>query len=323
MHRRSLPILLAAASGAVGAAVLAQDEVFTDPAGAPLDFRLQGEYAGQAGKRQWGLQVVALGGGSFAAQLLPGGLPGSGWDGRTRIAGAGTVSGEGLKLQGEGWDAQATTAGALTGRAPGGDPLVMRRVERQSPTLGLKPPPEAKILFNGSGVDAWRNGKSTNDGLLRAGARTTDRWRSMRLHLEFRTPFQPRARGQARGNSGVFVADLYEIQILDSFGLEGKNNECGGVYSQAAPTINMCLPPLTWQTYDIDFTAARIAEGGKVTAPARLTLRHNGVVVHNDLELKATPGGGRSAEDGQPGALYIQDHGDPVVLRNIWLLPSH
>jgi hypothetical protein len=129
----------------------------------------------------------------------------------------------------------------------------------------------------------------------------------------------PKSSGQARGNSGVYVQSRYEVQVLDSFGLEGKNNECGGIYSISEPAVNMCLPPLTWQTYDIDFTAARFDDAGKKTKNARITVKHNGVVIHNDIELTlGTPG--RHPEGPTPEGLFFQDHGNPVVFRNIWIV---
>jgi hypothetical protein len=117
----------------------------------------------------------------------------------------------------------------------------------------------------------------------------------------------------------MYVHGRYEVQILDSFGLEGKDNECGGIYQIAEPDVNMCFPPLAWQTYDADFQAARYDDQGNKTANARLTVRHNGVVIHDDLELpRATPG--RYGEGPEPGPLFLQDHGNPVVFRNIWIV---
>jgi len=150
------------------------------------------------------------------------------------------------------------------------------------------------------------------------GTRTKDKFDSFTLHLEFRTPFMPYATGQARGNSGMYLQDQYECQILDSFGLEGLDNECGGIYKNARPSVNMCLPPLSWQTYDVEFTGTKFDADGKVVKPGTVTIKHNGVMIHDQLELTPTPGGGQS--DRKPGALFLQDHGDPVRFRNIWIV---
>ncbi len=129
----------------------------------------------------------------------------------------------------------------------------------------------------------------------------------------------PTARGQGRGNSGVYIQGRYEVQVLDSFGLDGKNNECGGIYSIAEPIVNMCLPPLSWQTYDMEFTAARFDDDGKKIQNARATIKHNGVVIHDDLELThGTPG--YHAEGPEPDSLFLQNHGNPVAFRNIWIV---
>ena len=118
----------------------------------------------------------------------------------------------------------------------------------------------------------------------------------------------------------MFLQGRYEVQVLDSFGLVGKNNECGGIYSIFDPKVNMCLPPLSWQTYDVEFTAARYANNnGKKIKNARVTIRHNGVIIHDNRELpKGTPG--KDAEGSTPGILYLQGHGNPVVYRNIWVV---
>ncbi len=139
------------------------------------------------------------------------------------------------------------------------------------------------------------------------------------LHIEFRSPFMPDKRGQARGNSGVYVHGRYEVQVLDSYGLEGKDNECGGIYKAGAPLVNMCAPPMQWQTYDITLRAPSFNEAGEKIANARISVTHNGVKIHDDLELSGpTPGGVSSVETGR-GGLMLQDHSDLVQFRNIWI----
>jgi hypothetical protein len=111
--------------------------------------------------------------------------------------------------------------------------------------------------------------------------------------------------------------------MLDSFGLEGKNNECGGLYELREPDQNLCYPPLRWQTYDIDYTAAKY-DGGKAVAPPRITVSHNGVVIHKDVALP-TDRGTRAAPvqpGSDPGPIYLQDHGNPVRYRNIWVVET-
>lgn len=287
------------------------------------DFADQGEYAGEVTrdgeKHKVGVQVIALGDGRFQAVGYVGGLPGDGWDGVQKVRAEGKREDDGtVKFGGDNVTA-TVKEGVLTIRNANGDVVgEMAKVVRSSPTLGEKPPAGAIVLFDGTNVDAWEPGKMEEEMLMGVGTRTKQSFASFRLHLEFRTPFMPQARGQARGNSGMYLQDQYECQILDSFGLEGENNECGGIYQVARPRVNMCLPPLSWQTYDVDFTTAKLDDQGNVVEPARVTIKHNGVVIHENLALKVTPGGGRN--DQRPGPLYLQDHGDPVRFRNIWLV---
>ncbi len=204
----------------------------------------------------------------------------------------------------------------------GGDMKVAEfaKAHRESPTLGAKPPEGAIVLFDGTSVDAW-DGATIIDGkwLGAQNVATKEKFEDHHLHIEFRTPFMPKSQGQARGNSGVYLQSRYEVQVLDSFGLEGKNNECGGIYSIAEPIVNMCLPPLVWQTYDIDFTAARYDDSGTKTKNARATIKHNGVVIHDNLELPhGTPG--RHPEGPGADSLFLQNHGNPVVFRNVWVV---
>ena len=207
----------------------------------------------------------------------------------------------------------------------------LRRMERRPPSLGAEPPEEAVVLFDGTGLEAWihRDGqpagwKLREDGSMevtRGNILTRRSFGDVRIHLEFRTPLMPEARGQARGNSGVYVQGRYEVQVLDSFGLEPMDNGCGGVYRIAAPRVNASLPPLQWQTYEIIFRAPRFDSSGGKTANARITVRHNGQVIHLNRELPRLTPGGVSNEEGERGPLLLQDHRDPVQYRNIWVLP--
>ena len=175
------------------------------------------------------------------------------------------------------------------------------------------------VLFDGKSAGEFIGGKMTDDGLLIAGATSNRKFQNCQLHVEFLLPFMPQARGQGRGNSGCYLQGRYEVQMLDSFGLAGEDNECGGIYSIKRPDVNMCYPPLAWQTYDIDYTAAKY-DGGKKVGNAKITVRHNGVVIHKDVELPKSTTAAPVPEGPEPGPIYLQDHGNPVRYRNIWVV---
>ncbi len=308
------------------AGLLAKGPKYTDPNHADADFVFQGEYVGNLtlpqGDTKYGVQIVALGQGAFRAVGYWGGLPGAGWDGSERRAVEGQRKDDSVVFATD----QVTVTlrdGTVTITGQDGNQIGrLKKTVRRSPTLGKKPPAGALVLFNGTNTDAWEPGRMTPDGLLMEGATSKEKLQDQTVHLEFRLPYQPEDRGQGRGNSGVYLQGRYEVQMLDSFGLEGKDNECGGIYTIKAPDVNMCFPPLSWQTYDIEFTAARYDARGKCTATPKFTVRHNGVLIHDKVQLP-TNRSTRAAPvkpGPEPGPLFLQNHGCPVRYKNIWVL---
>lgn len=275
--------------------------------------------------------VIRLGYDSPYAKVIE--LPGKQESGKTLFSGqidAGPDNGGIYTVNAEIVDDQFT--GRFTGSETSGT-LTFTKVQKKSPTLGMAPPSEAIVLFDGKNLDQWtatNGGKPTwvllPEGVMevRKGSIITKKEiGDMKLHLEFRTPFKPEVRGQDRGNSGVYIQGRYEVQILDSFGLEPKDNECGGIYKVAAPKVNACLPPLDWQTYDITFLAPRFDDSGKKIKDAVITVELNGVVIHNQLDISNPTGGARDKAEVKQAALLLQDHGNPVQFRNIWYLPMN
>ena len=311
--------------------VQAQEALTAEPGKTDVGYAVQGEYTGQLeaneGPFKAGVQVIALGDGAFQAVAYEGGLPGDGWDKGDAERIDGSVVDGIVTFLGERGKGRITKNGVMEITANDGRVLgELKRVVRKSPTMGEKPPEGAIVLFDGSTTDEWtgvRRGEARmSDGLLEQGANTKRKFQNQKVHIEFRLPYQPKARGQGRGNSGIYLQGRYEVQMLDSFGLEGKDNECGGIYEIRDPDVNMCFPPLQWQTYDIDFTKADFDEDGKKTKNARLTVRHNGVLIHKDLELPRSTRAAPLREGPEPGFLHLQDHGNPVRCRNIWVVET-
>jgi hypothetical protein len=294
---------------------------YIDPqkAAADPDFALQGEYAGPLKDDKFGVQIIALGSGKFHGVAYRGGLPGDGWDESDKIEGDGERAPDGsVTMVGREGDKAVIKDNVLTIlNADGVKVAELPKVTRQSPTLGAKPPEGAKVLFDGKTND-FKSGKTDGD-LLVQGQTSQTKFQSATLHVEFLLPFMPAARGQGRGNSGVYLQGRYEVQVLDSFGLAGENNECGGIYTIAKPRVNMCYPPLQWQTYDIDYTAATY-ENGKKTRDATITVRHNGVLIHENVAIPKATTAAPVKEGPEPGPLYLQDHGNPVRFRNVWFI---
>jgi len=197
-------------------------------------------------------------------------------------------------------------------------------------------PKDAVVLFDGKSLDNWqnRNGKDKADwklldgGILEVKSPTSDIITKdkfagrFKLHVEFRVGYQPKATGQRRGNSGVYLQGRYEVQILDSYGAKGgQKDDCGAIYSIAAPTMNVCKAPTVWQSYDIEFQSPRCANGKKVE-PAIVTVHHNGVKIHENVKITTDNTlRGLGGDPCTPGPILLQENGCPVQFRNIWLLP--
>jgi hypothetical protein len=199
-------------------------------------------------------------------------------------------------------------------------------VESGDAAHGSRTPVGTVSLFNGVDLDGWirRDGTPADwpvaNGIVTVGTgdiMTSKRFGNFQLHLEFKVPYMPNARGQARGNSGVFLQGMHELQILDSYGLECADNECVAIYKRIAPSVNACKPPLQWQSYDVTFHKARLDQG-KIVKKARVTVVHNGITTIDNAEVSPTPGGVDSPP-GEDGPLLLQDHGSRVEYRNIWI----
>jgi hypothetical protein len=299
-----------------------QERATIDPQKADADYAIQGEYVGEIDRDganvKLGIQLIAQGGSRFVGVGYFGGLPGDGWNGLDPVKGEGALKDGKLELTAE---ADVTIKdGVITIRDSGGGLIgECKKVNRKSPTLGEKPPADAVILFDGKAADKFEGGKLDGD-LLVQGVTSKQKFQNYSLHLEFLLSYMPNERGQGRANSGCYSQGRYEVQILDSFGLSGENNECGGIYTIKKPDVNMCFPPLVWQTYDIDFTAAKYDAAKKKTDDARITVKHNGVLIHDNVALPKATTAAPVAEGPEPGPIYLQDHGNPVRFRNIWLV---
>jgi hypothetical protein len=207
-----------------------------------------------------------------------------------------------------------------------GQRFELEKIVSKSPRAGAKPPEGAVILLplkEGVKADlsAWTNQqwKARDNGVMECakgkGSNKTKREFSdiKHLHVEFKLPLEPHGRGQHRANSGVYVIDAYEVQILDSFGIVHTSGDCGGLYGVARARVNACLPPQTWQTYDITFRAPRLDENGEVKELPEVTVIHNGVKIHDKQQIP-------KKSHRTKGPIQLQDHGHNIQFRNIWLV---
>ena len=194
-------------------------------------------------------------------------------------------------------------------------------------------PADAIVLFDGKDLAGWQKRGSdepaawkVENGYMEVVPGTGDivsreRFQDFQLHVEFWLPLMADCKGQARANSGVYCQGRYEVQVLDSYGLDSLDDDCGGIYKLAKPMVNACRPPENWQTYDIFFKAPRFNEHGTKTANARISVLHNGVWIHHDLEVPGPTGGEIDHNFAEPGPVLLQDHGDFIRYRNIWIRP--
>lgn len=189
-------------------------------------------------------------------------------------------------------------------------------------------PSDAIVLFDGTDLSAWNGaeGWTVEDGAMVAGKGnpvTKQSFGDCQLHIEWSAPTPPTGSGQGRGNSGVFLMNTYEIQVLDSFENETYfDGQAGAIYKQTPPMVNATVPPGEWNVYDIIWTAPRFQEDGSLKSPAYITALHNGVVILNHFELQGDtpyhrPPAYHKHADKLP--IRLQDHGNPVRFRNIWV----
>lgn len=286
------------------------------------DYDLMGEFVGEVtvdgAASQLGIQIRPIGGGLFEAIQFSGGLPGAGAESNEALELIGKRFGKSLVLSGGPWVIYASPESCkiLNEEGPVG---TLERVTRGSPTMGAQPPEGATVLFDGSGTEQFTTARMTAEGLLAEGADVKPMFQDFNLHVEFRLPYMPTMEGQKRGNSGCYLQSRYEVQVLDSFATLPVFNGCSSIYRFKPADVNMCLPPLHWQTYDIIFTAPRWGADGSKIRNARLTVWQNGVKTQDDVELPNKTGAGKPEE---PTLLptRFQNHNDPVRFRNIWIV---
>ncbi len=205
--------------------------------------------------------------------------------------------------------------------------------QKITPGEDSAPPSDAIVLFDGKDLNEWTNNDggsaewTVEDGAMtvKAGTgalKTKQKFGDFQLHIEWRAPSEVKGEGQGRGNSGIFMMERYELQVLDSY--ESKtysNGQAGSMYKQSIPLVNACKGPGEWQTYDVIFMAPVFTEKGALKSPARITVLHNGVLIQNNFELRGPTEYNRIPmyETHGKASLMLQDHGNPVSFRNIWV----
>ena len=200
--------------------------------------------------------------------------------------------------------------------------------DRLFPGAGSRPA-DAIVLFDGKDLSAWQHvgsgqpaGWKVESGYMEVRGGnicTKQKFADFQLHLEFWLPLMAEAKGQARANSGVYLQGRYEIQVLDSYGLESQTGDCGGIYGVAAPMVNACRPPEQWQSYDILFHAPRFDADGNQISKARVSVLHNGVWIHDNVEIPGSTAAAMGTDVKTSGPIMLQDHGCPLRYRNVWI----
>ena len=197
----------------------------------------------------------------------------------------------------------------------------------------VEPPSDAIVLFDGSSLDSWTHMDGSpvkwklEDGAMTVvkstgDIKTRESFEDVQLHVEWCTPAEVSSKDQGRGNSGVWLQERYEVQILDSYNNQTYvNGQAGSIYKQHPPLVNACKGPGEWQSYDIIYQAPRFNEKGRLLTPARVTVLHNGVLIQNNVEIWGPTEyrGLPQYKKHGPASIRLQDHGNPVSFRNIWV----
>lgn len=299
----------------------------------PLEEKVQGLYEGAVkdatGEQKFEARVVACGKETYKVFLREAAAKGN----VAKVELDGKTEGDAVrfsgKANGQEW-AASYADGTLKGTCGGQGSLAMKRIVRQPPTLGAKPPKGAVVLLDGASSteltkqplkggaeQPWKAVEGGGIEVPKGGMNSKRQFDgNFKLHVEFKIPFMPAARDQGRGNSGVYLPNGDEIQVLDSFGMTTyKGGGCGGLYAYKDPdTFDQfslaSLPPLEWQTYDVEYRVEK--KDGKPVGKPRVTVYHNGIKIHDNARLE---------RDVRAGGFHFQDHGNPVHYRNIWVLP--
>jgi hypothetical protein len=273
---------------------------------------------------------------SVAPTAMAGGAAGAGGTGGTVSAGGGS-SAVGSETVGSdvGFVGAAPGASGSKGAGAPVSPAASDGGAGSAGSDGGTPGEERVVLFDGTHLDAWMSRNTGGpagwqrvaDGSMVVVGGTGDivsrlEFEDVFVHAEYKTPMLPaNVTGQDRGNSGIYLKGMYEVQVLDSFGREPELDGCGSIYEVRAPLTVACYPQEVWNTYEIDFQAPRYdAQGNKLSNARMLSVTLNGVVVQNDTEVPGATRAGNAEAPG-PAGIMLQDHGNPVSFRNIWVIP--